>query len=129
MRTPTAPQPPRSGCALPEADCAPSLLILGPVALRAKTTDAGSLGGARPRRLLAGLALHAEEAVSADRLVLLTDSPTTTLVCVKGCAKINETTVTVRGSAATQQAFGAGGNQPGITSKRPTIRNRSSRAL
>ncbi|MBV9379921.1 MAG: winged helix-turn-helix domain-containing protein, partial [Streptosporangiaceae bacterium] len=45
----------------------PALRILGPLRLRGVTGDA-ALGGDKPRRLLAALALHANEAVSAGRL-------------------------------------------------------------
>jgi DNA-binding SARP family transcriptional activator len=46
----------------------PALLVLGPVAVRDAAGAEVSLGGARPRRLLTGLALCAGEAVTADRL-------------------------------------------------------------
>ena len=51
-----------------QASCGPMLLVLGPVALRDEAGGEVALGGTRPRRLLAGLAVHAGEAVSADRL-------------------------------------------------------------
>src|SRR5215471_6609453 len=51
-----------------QASCGPKLLVLGPVTLRDKNGGEVALGGTRPRRLLAGLAVHAGEAVSADRL-------------------------------------------------------------
>src|SRR5215472_13560379 len=51
-----------------QASCGPKLLVLGPVALRDEAGGEVALGGTRPRRLLAGLAVHAGEAVSADRL-------------------------------------------------------------
>ncbi len=51
-----------------EAALKPTLLILGPLRLRG---DAGDVwvGGARPRRLLAVLAAHAGESVTADSLI------------------------------------------------------------
>src|SRR5215472_7809477 len=51
-----------------QASCGPILLVLGPVTLRDEAGGEVALGGTRPRRLLAGLAVHAGEAVSADRL-------------------------------------------------------------
>src|SRR5215472_4942521 len=51
-----------------QASCGPMLLVLGPVALRDEVGGQVALGGSRPRRLLAGLAVHAGEALSADRL-------------------------------------------------------------
>lgn len=45
----------------------PTLLILGPLRLQCAAGDCG-LGGVKPRRLLAALALHAGEVVSVDRL-------------------------------------------------------------
>src|SRR5215472_6894525 len=51
-----------------QASCGPMLLVLGPVALRDEAGGEVALGGTLPRRLLAGLAVHAGEAVSADGL-------------------------------------------------------------
>ena len=50
-------------------DClAPVVLVLGPVAVRDAAGAEVGLGGMRPRRLLAGLAIHAGDPVPADRL-------------------------------------------------------------
>jgi DNA-binding SARP family transcriptional activator len=47
---------------------APALLILGPLRLQGADGEV-ALGGDKPRRLLAALALHAGEWISADRLI------------------------------------------------------------
>jgi DNA-binding SARP family transcriptional activator len=46
----------------------PALMVLGPLRLRGEAGEA-ALGGIKPRRLLAVLALNAGEIVSADRLI------------------------------------------------------------
>src|SRR5215469_3317582 len=66
--------PAQPGQALTAGD--PALLVLGPLTLQG---DAGEvrLGGAKPRRLLAALALNGGQMVPADRLIDIAwgDSP------------------------------------------------------
>jgi DNA-binding SARP family transcriptional activator len=69
MKSSTQPESPHYEPVARELDHGPPLRMLGPLQLRDATGAEVTLGGVRPRRLLAGLAVHAGEVISPDRLI------------------------------------------------------------